>query len=99
MPNNSEKIVFTTEDNEKIEFFVLEQTRVNEVNYLLIADSEDEDSEANALILKEREIQGDDAVYDIVENEEELDAISKVFETMMDDIDIAIDEYSEQNGQ
>ena len=99
MPNNSEKIVFTTEDNEKIEFFVLEQTRVNGVNYLLIADSEDEDSEANALILKEREIQGDDAVYDIVENEEELDAISKVFETMMDDIDIAIDEYSEQNGQ
>lgn len=99
MPNNSEKIIFTTEDNEQIEFYVLEQTRVNGVNYLLIADSEDEDSEANALILKEREIQGDDAVYDIVENDDELDAISKVFETMMDDIDIAIDEYPVQNGQ
>lgn len=92
MPNNSEKIVFTTEDNEEIEFYVLEQTRVNGINYLLIADSEDEDSEANALILKEREIQGEDCVYDIVEDDEELDAISKVFETMMDDVDIAIDE-------
>lgn len=92
MPNNSEKIVFTTEDNEQIEFYVLEQTRVNGVNYLLIADSEDEDSEANALILKEREVSGEDAVYDIVEDDNELDAISKVFETMMDDIDIAIDE-------
>ncbi len=92
MPSNSEKIVFTTEDNEAIEFYVLEQTRVNGVNYLLIADSEDEDTEANAMILKEREVQGEDAVYDIVENDEELDAISKVFETMMDDIDIAIDD-------
>ena len=92
MPSKSEKIVFTTEDNEQVEFYVLEQTRVNGVNYLLIADSEDEDGEANALILKEQEVLGEDAVYDIVEDDNELEAISKVFETMMDDIDIAIDE-------
>ena len=92
MPSKSEKIVFTTEDNEQVEFYVLEQTRVNGVNYLLIADSEDEDGEANAHILKEQEVLGEDAVYDIVEDDNELEAISKVFETMMDDIDIAIDE-------
>ena len=94
MQSKNEKIVFTTEDNEQIEFYVLEQTRVNGVNYLLIADSEDEDGEANALILKEKDILGEDAVYDIVEDDNELEAISKVFETMMDDIDIAIDENS-----
>ena len=98
MPSNSERIVFTTEDNEQIEFFVLEQTRVNGINYLLIADSEEEDSEANALILKEKEDVGEDAIYDIVEDDTELEAISKVFETMMDDIDIAIDETPRQNG-
>ena len=92
MTSKNEKIVFTTEDNEQIEFYVLEQTRVNGVNYLLIADSEDEDGEANALILKEKDTLGEDAVYDIVEDDTELEAISKVFETMMDDIDIAIDE-------
>ncbi len=98
MPSNSEKIVFTTEDNEQIEFYILEQTRVNGINYLLIADSEDEESEANALILKEKEALGEDTVYDIVEDDTELEAISKVFETMMDDIDIAIDETPKQNG-
>ena len=91
MANNNEKIIFTTEDNEEIEFYVLEQTRINGINYLLIADSDDEDSEANAMILKERETAQDDIVYDVVENDEELEAVSKVFETMMDDIDIEMD--------
>lgn len=88
MSSNSEKIIFTTEDNEEIEFYVLEQTMINGRNYLLIADSDDEDGEANAMILKERESNDDDTVYDVVDNDEELDAVSKVFESMMDDIDI-----------
>ncbi len=89
MPSNNEKIVFTTEDNEEIEFYVLEQTMINGSNYLLIADSaEDSDEEANALILKEKETAEDDVLYDVVEDDQELEAVSKVFETMMDDIDI-----------
>lgn len=89
MSMNSEKIVFTTEDNEEIEFYVLEQTKINGCNYLLIADSDDEeDEEANAMILKERRAENDDVIYDIVENDEELDAVSKVFESMLEDIDI-----------
>lgn len=92
MPSNNGKIVFTTEDNEEIEFYVLEQTRINGCNYLLIADSaEEDDEEANAMILKERETAQNDVVYDIVEDDEELAAVSKVFETMMDDIDIEMD--------
>lgn len=89
MSTNSEKIVFTTEDNEEIEFYVLEQTKINGCNYLLIADSDDEEEEeANAMILKERRAENDDVIYDIVEDDEELDAVSKVFESMMEDIDI-----------
>ncbi|MDO5292170.1 MAG: DUF1292 domain-containing protein [bacterium] len=89
MPSNNEKIIFTTEDNEEIEFYVLEQTMINGINYLLIADSaEDDDEEANALILKEKDTVDKEIIYDVVENDEELEAVSKVFETMMDDIDI-----------
>ena len=46
-----EKITFIQEDTgEETEFFVLEETRLNGTDYILVADSEEED--AQALILK-----------------------------------------------
>lgn len=91
MADAMERIVFTTEDDTEVEFFVLEQTRIAGENYILVADSEGE--EANALILRETEgaQDGEDAVYDIVEDEKELNAISKVFVEMLDDVDIELE--------
>ena len=40
------------------------------------------------MILKEKESDDDETLYDVVEDDEELDIVSKVFESMMDDIDI-----------
>lgn len=88
--DRQEKIVFTTQDNEKIEFYVLEQTMINGVNYILVADSI-EDEEANALILKESANEADDILYDVVEDDNELQAISKVFIEMLDDTDIELE--------
>ena len=88
--DKQEKIVFTTQDNEKIEFYVLEQTMINGVNYILAADSI-EDEEANALILKESANEADDILYDVVEDDNELQAISKVFIEMLDDTDIELE--------
>lgn len=88
MASNNEKIIFTTEDNEEVEFYVLEQTKINGSNYLLIADGGDDDNTANALILKEKSTDDEEIVYDILENDAELEAVSKVFEQIMDDIDI-----------
>jgi hypothetical protein len=85
-----EKIVFTTQDNEQIEFYVLEQTMINGVNYILVADAIDEE-EANALILKESANEADDVLYDVVEDDTELQAISKVFIEMLDDTDIELE--------
>lgn len=85
-----EKIVFTTEDGEEAAFYILEETRLNGSNYLLVADSEDD--EANALILKE--LPGstpEETVYDAVEDENELNALSKVFEELLEDIDIEME--------
>lgn len=83
-----EKIKFTFEDtNEEVEFFVLEQTKVNGISYILVTDSEEGDAECWIM----REISAEDSsesVYDFVEDEEELYAISKVFEELLEDIDI-----------
>ncbi|MBS5933515.1 MAG: DUF1292 domain-containing protein [Clostridiales bacterium] len=88
--DKQEKIVFTTQDNEKIEFYVLEQTMINGVNYILVADSI-EDEEANALILRESANEADEILYDVVEDDNELQAISKVFIEMLDDTDIELE--------
>lgn len=90
MEDKQEKIVFTTQDNEQIEFYVLEQTMINGVNYILVADSI-EDEEANALILKESANEAEEILYDVVEDDNELQAISKVFIEMLDDTDIELE--------
>jgi len=74
-------------NEETVEFFVLEQTKINGINYILVADSEEDDAEA--LILKDLSEEEDaDALYEILEEDEELEAVSKVFSEMLEDIDI-----------
>ena len=82
-----EKIIFTGEEGEKIEFYVLEQTTVGGINYILVTDSEEDDAEA--LILKDISQNGDEeAVYDIVSDEEELESLAKIFENLLEDVDL-----------
>ena len=82
-----EKLVFTTEDGEELEFFIEEQTRVNGTAYLLVADSEDE--EANAYIMKDISADGDEvANYVFVDDDVEREAIAGVFSQMLEDYTI-----------
>ncbi len=83
-----EKIKMIVPDTgEEVEFFVLEQTRVNGVNYLLVTENDDEE-ETDAYILKDLSRDEEtDAVYEFVEDDVTLDAVSKVFEELLDDID------------
>jgi len=83
-----EKIVFTFEDTkEEVEFFVLEQTKLNGSSYLLVADSEED--EAECLILKDMSAAEDtESIYEIVEDDVELEAVLKVFEELLEDVDI-----------
>ena len=85
-----EKLTFTLEDTkEKVDFFVLEETRLNGVNYILVADSEEEDGEA--LILKDLSADGEaEALYRIVEDDDELESVSKVFELLLEDVEITL---------
>ena len=84
-----EAMTFVSDDGQEQEFYIEEQTRLNGTNYLLVADSEEE--EANAFILKDISKDTDEeAEYVFVEDENELDALLRVFEEMMDDTDILL---------
>ena len=79
-----EKIIFT--DQEDLELYLLEQTCINGTTYLLAAEEEEEDSVA--YILKEVQTENEDVIYAMVEDDVELNAISKVFAEILDDVDI-----------
>lgn len=84
-----DKISFALPEGETAEFYVLEQTMIGGINYLLVADSEDE--EAEALILKDLSAQGDEeALYEVVEDDRELGAVSKIFQEMLEDVEIEL---------
>lgn len=86
-----EKISFVSEGQEAVEFYVLEQTRLGGVNYLLVTDQEDGDAEA--LILKDLSKDGDtEGVYEIVSEDKELDAVAAIFEDMLEDVAFVTDE-------
>ena len=96
-----EKITFCPEDGEAadgfierdvdageaVEFFVLEQTRLGGVDYILVTDSEDDDAEA--LILKDVSAPEDEeAIYSIVDDDKEMDAVAAIFTDMLEDIEL-----------
>ena len=85
-----EKIVFIDEDGNEVEMYVVEETRINFVNYLLVTEDEGDEEEAEAYILKDISKEEDEeAVYEMVVEDSEIDYIGKVFSELLDDIDIS----------
>ena len=81
-----EKLEFIDENGEKTQFYVIEETRINGINYLLVSESDNEDEEAEAYILKDTsDAASEEAVYEFVEEDSELEAVGKVFSELMDD--------------
>ena len=80
-----EKITFNPDGEEPVDFFVLEQTRIGGINYILVTDFEEGDGEA--LILKDISKDGEEeSIYTIVSDDDELSAVAGVFENMLDDV-------------
>ena len=84
-----EKLKFIPQgEDEAIEFYVLEQTTVAGRYDLLVTDSEERDGEAWILI--DSSADGDaEAVYEFVEDEDELNALSGVFAQMLDGVELS----------
>ena len=82
-----EKIIFNSADGNTggEAFYVLEQTTVGGINYILVTDSEaDEDGEA--LILKDISTAEDtESIYEAVTDGATLSAVAAVFNSLLDD--------------
>lgn len=88
-----EKIIFVDEDGNEIEMYVIEETRINNVNYLLVTDDKGDSEEAEAYILKDiSNDEDEEAVYEIVDDESEVDYIGRVFSELLEDIDITTED-------
>mgnify|MGYP002622160672 CR=1 FL=1 len=96
MSENQEELVsipFITEDGEKVDMYVLEETTVQGIHYILVTDDLSQDSEeAIVTILKENGQNTDEeySIYHPVESEEELTSIAKIFAELMDDVDFEV---------
>lgn len=83
-----EKITFMPDGGEAVEFYVLEQTTLGGVNYILVTDAQEEE-DGEAYILKAvSDAEDGEQIYSIVEDDDELAAVSGVFESMLDDVDL-----------
>ncbi|MBO6147530.1 MAG: DUF1292 domain-containing protein [Lachnospiraceae bacterium] len=80
-------IFFTDENNEQIEYEVIETTTLGGNTYLLVADDED-----NARILKEEFSDGDSETASYTEElkDSEYDAVAAVFEELLGEYDILL---------
>ena len=82
-----EKIAFKPEGEEPVDFYVLEQTRIGGFQYILVTDKEDGDGAAP--ILKDLSQDGEtEGVYEIVTEDEELNAVAGIFSSMLEDVDL-----------
>ena len=85
-----EKVMFQSPQNgEALEFYVVEQTTIAGINYLLV--TEEEQGDCDAFILKEVSKNHQiEATYEVIESEEELESISRVFAELLEDVDLTM---------
>lgn len=80
-----EKITFLPDGEDAVEFYVLEQTTIGGNDYYLVTEEEEGDGEA--LIMKDISAKEDqDAIFEIVDDDDELEAVAKVFESILEDV-------------
>ena len=85
-----EKITFTLNTGEVVEFAVMEETKLGGTNYLLVTESEDEETDTEAYILKEIAEDEEQVFYEMVEDDRELEYVSKIFAELLEDVDIEL---------
>ena len=83
-----ERITLLTDTGEAVDFYVLEETRINGMNYLMVTDTK-EDEEGECYVLKDLSGSADsEAVYEFVENDDELDYLYRIFSELLEDAEV-----------
>ncbi|MDA3846409.1 MAG: DUF1292 domain-containing protein [Vallitaleaceae bacterium] len=76
------------ETNEKVIFCIIANMQMNEVAYLLVVDEKEiDDDNPTAYVIKAVEIDGEDVIYELVDDEDELDLVSPRFEELLEKSD------------
>ena len=81
------QVSFQKNENETVEYYILEQTRISGVNYLLVTDVMEGDGEA--VILKEISAAEDEiGGYTDDLTDAEFEAVVPIFENLLEDVDL-----------
>ena len=89
--NDNGRLEFIGESGETVTFNIIEQTTIMGREYILVADNEDEDT---VYLMRRIEESGasDEVSYSFVDDEDELDSVSKVFAELLEDTDLISEE-------
>lgn len=90
MENSDDMITLQTDDGETVSFYVLEETKMNGETYLLVSDLKEEDGDCYLLRDKSKP-EDPEASYEFVDDDGELDYMSKIFEELMSDLGVEIE--------
>lgn len=83
---DNRKIVFETDEGQA-EWYVIDETRINGSNYILVADAPEGDAEC--MILKDvAPADSKESIYEEIEDDNELDIVAGMFEDALTDTEI-----------
>lgn len=90
---NMERISFIfDETGETVVFLVLSSVQYNEQIYLMVVEeeeySDDDNTDMTAYIIKAIEQDDEDVIYEIVDDENELNEVSSMFDDILENFDI-----------
>ena len=89
--NNMENsITLRDENGEEVMLYVLEETKLNGESYLLASDTKDGDGECY-LLRDTSKPEDAEAAYEFVDDDGELESMSKVFAELMSDLGVDIE--------
>lgn len=80
-------IIMVDDFSNEVEFYILEQTRFNNKDYILVTDAKPEE-DGECYVLKDMsEAEDSQASYEFLEDENEMDALFNIFSELMNDTD------------
>ncbi|WP_026504670.1 DUF1292 domain-containing protein [Butyrivibrio sp. NC3005] len=85
-----EKISFCLDGQNEQDFYAISQTVIGGKTYILVTDSEEGDGEA-FILRDDSNPEEEDGLYSIVEDDDELSAVGKIFEKLLADDGIGLD--------
>lgn len=84
-----ERKITLVDEDQTIEFFVVEETKLGGVSYLLVTNAAGDEEDGDCYLLKDMSGKDEEeAVYEFVEDEEELDSLMKIFAELLDDVEL-----------